>query len=100
MPRQPASGTPERWKPHAYNGHMGIDADLSEVAELTGSRGDTRTRIYGEPERDRHKRKPVMFRPSQTDRKWLYTYAETNRRTVNDVLSEALSEYRKAHSRT
>lgn len=76
---------------------MGIDTELNDVGVITGSRGDTRTRIYGEPEHDRHKKKPVMFRPPETDRKWLYTYARENQRTVNDILSEALTEYRKTH---
>ena len=46
-----------------------------------------------------HKRNPVNFRPPEADRAWLYAYAEATGRTVGAVLSEALTEYRAAHSR-
>lgn len=52
-------------------------------------------RIYNGKSTERHAKKGVLFRPSKAERQWLYGYAQANNRTVNDVLCEALSEYRK-----
>jgi hypothetical protein len=41
-----------------------------------------------------HKHPPVSFRPPETDRLWLFTYAKTAGKAVNAVLAEALAAYR------
>lgn len=43
---------------------------------------------------DRHKRKPISFRPPEADRAWLESYAERTGKPVRRVLSDALSEHR------
>ena len=43
---------------------------------------------------DRHKYKPVRFRPPESDRLWLVEHAATTGRAVNAVLADALAAYR------
>jgi hypothetical protein len=69
---------------------------LTEPRPVSLAIGD---RIYAGQTTERHKKKGVLFRPSESDRRWLYAYAEENERTVNDVLCEALTMYRKVHSK-
>lgn len=43
---------------------------------------------------DRHKRKPISFRPPEADRAWLESYAERTGKPVRKVLADALQRYR------
>jgi hypothetical protein len=51
---------------------------------------------------DRHKRKPISFRPPEEDHAWLLKHAEATGRPVRAVLADALAEYREhaEHVRT
>ena len=43
---------------------------------------------------DRHKYKPVRFRPPESDRLWLVEHSSATGRAVNAVLADALAAYR------
>lgn len=43
---------------------------------------------------DRHKHRPIPFRPPEGDRAWLLAYAKQAGRPVNAILAAALSMYR------
>ena len=43
---------------------------------------------------DRHKYKPVRFRPPESDLLWLLEHSKASGRAVNAVLADALAQYR------
>jgi hypothetical protein len=43
---------------------------------------------------DRHKRRPIPFRPSEGDESWLRDHAKRTGQAVNAVLAAALAAYR------
>lgn len=43
---------------------------------------------------DRHKYKPIRFRPPEADRLWLMERHEKTGRAVNAILADALAEHR------
>lgn len=45
---------------------------------------------------DRHRHRPISFRPSEADRKWLIELAEVSHRPLRSLLADALSHYRSA----
>lgn len=47
---------------------------------------------------DRHRHRPISFRPPSYDRKWLERYATETATPLRRILSEALSVYRQAVS--
>ena len=47
---------------------------------------------------DRHKHKPLRFRPPETDLLWLLEHSAETGRAVNAVLSDALAAYRQSLS--
>ena len=46
---------------------------------------------------DRHKSKPISFRPPEGDRLWLASFAAETGRPLRAVLAAALAEYRANH---
>jgi hypothetical protein len=46
---------------------------------------------------DRHKRRPIPFRPPEGDESWLKDHARRTGQAINAILRHALADYRRHH---